>query len=72
VGIPINQPVEPIRNQLLHDAHMQLRDKNRGRIFCCLLANKPLDAAKRNRCLQVFRDKADEEDLEQLGVQNGT
>ncbi|CAL1163139.1 unnamed protein product [Cladocopium goreaui] len=37
-----------------------------GRIFCCLLANKPLDAAKRNRCLQVFRDKADEEDLELL------
>eukprot|EP00435_Cladocopium_sp_Y103_P056642 s671_g19.t1 len=65
----IHEASEPESQEILL-SFIEVRGCLEGRIFCCLLANKPLDAAKRNRCLQVFRDRADEEDLEQLGVQN--
>ena len=53
----------PERTESLKAMHYWI-DQNE--VFCCVLANKPLDAAKRNRCLQVFRDEADVDDLKIL------
>lgn len=67
----------PERMESLKAVHYWI---DQGKIFACILANKPLDAAKRNRwgvsrvigtsrCIQVFRDEADQEDLLVLGAE---
>ena len=48
--------------------HFEPLRASAGHLSTFVLSNKPLDAAKRNRCLQVFRDRADQEDLEPLNM----